>query len=1004
MSTQSTGQLAEQLWEISHASSEQAALSFAVSLAHDAAGAERCVVMTDRELVLELGFAGIGPPLTQLRRLRDSGAGRGPLGDWGEHEVCVATLECEPRMWLVACRPACPFDLRERDRVFTIAHVLSMTLALLRRGRERDELRTVRERETQQLRAAERELAHQALHDRLTGLPNRELILDRAKRLLGRAVDFGDRFMAAIAIDIDGFKLLNDALDHERGDRLLAEVGRRLSGVVGEFETVNRTLTAGRLGSDEFLVLGERLAGEQDVVRIAERVREVLREPMHLDGHELTLTASIGISCTGAERIEQRRMGADAFVSDAEVALARAKELGGDRYEIFDERMRARLFDRALLEADLRGGIERDELTLLYQPVVTVADAQMVAVEALVRWAHPLRGLLGPGEFIPLAEQSDLIVELGTWVIDEACAQIRRWRDAHPARLGLRVSVNVSARQLQPALVDTVTEALARHGVDPGLLALEITETMLVDGTEVTREVLDALAATGVSVVLDDFGTGYSSLSYLRELPLQQLKLDRSFCAGLQDDLRAAKIVAATIEMARALGLTIVAEGVETPEQLTVLRRLGSDFAQGFWFARPEPADAVLARMVQAYEADSLVAAQDGAVQVQTSVGPAVLERRHGERRDCDGRRASDQQGVVPVRRAPSRTELTRLAADALPAPDSSAAARAAQRASLGRLAGWLYLGGSVIALPADYFMHAPSVLSVILLTLMGLVTGAACLALPWERLSERWLHAVAALATLEVTTSVVVVGSKGVMLTGFYPLVATIVAYGFRDRRLVALHTALILAARVIPSMLLVTDLTQVLPGASVGALTIVTIVIVVVILRERLEGTADRLRVLAERDPLTDVGNYRLLHDRLRSELEHHREHESPLSVLLVDLDAFKQVNERLGHAAGDDVLRRVARTLRDAVREHDTVARQGGDEFAVLAPDTDAEGAAMLAGRLRQRLRRLQFAGDAIDATIGWAVYPTDGDTPRALLAQADSRLLGGKRTGERALPAA
>jgi diguanylate cyclase (GGDEF)-like protein len=997
MPTTSTGQLAEQLWEISHADSEPAALQRAAALADLACGAERCVVITDKGCLFERGLAGSGLPLSQLRRILDSGAQRGTLGEWGEHELCVAALDTDPRAWLIACRSDRPYDLRERDRLFTIAHVLSMTLALLRRGRERDALLQDREREAAQLRATERELHHQALHDRLTGLPNRELILDRAKRLLGRAEDFGERFMAAIAIDIDGFKLLNDSLNHERGDRLLAEVGRRLSGVVGEFETADRTLTAGRLGSDEFLVLGERLAGEQDVVTIAERVREALGDPVHIDGHALSLTASIGISCTGAERIEQRRMGADAFVSDAEVALARAKELGGDRIEIFDERMRARLFDQALLEADLRSGIQRGELRLLYQPVVTVADSQLTAVEALVRWAHPLRGTLGPGEFIPLAEQSDLIVELGTWVIDEACAQIRRWRDAHPARLGLRVSVNVSARQLSGALVATVTEALERHGVDPGLLALEITETMLVEGGERTREVLNALAGTGVAIVLDDFGTGYSSLSYLRELPLQQLKLDRSFCAGLEDDLRAAKIVAATIEMARALGLTIVAEGVETPEQLTVLRRLGSDFAQGFWFARPEPAEAVFERMLAAYDSDSRVAAladapaDDGVVGVQTSAGAGVAtrsgtrDRRRGERRRTAGRRARDRSSAL-----------------ATPRPLSTG--RGAQRRSLGRLAGIMFITGSLFALPADRVAHAPDLLSVVLLTAMGIVTGAVCLALPWERLSERWLHAVAALATLEITTSVVVDGAHGTMLAGFYALVATIVAYGFRNRRAIALHTVLILTAMVVPAVALSSQPHSAVPGVMVGAIVTAAIIAVVVYLREQLEGTADQLRELAERDPLTEIGNYRVLHERLRDELERHRRDELALSVLLVDLDRFKQVNERLGHAAGDDVLRRVARTLRDAVREQDTVARQGGDEFAVLAPGTDAEGAAMLAGRLRQRLRRLQFAGDAIDATIGWAVYPADGETPQALLAHADSRLLGAKRTADRpGLPA-
>jgi diguanylate cyclase (GGDEF)-like protein len=892
--------------------------------------------------------------------------------------------------------------------------VLSLTLALLGRDCEGATAGQPAEREEQLLRAAERELAHRALHDRLTGLPNRDLLLDRAKRLLTRATDFDDRLMAALVIDIDGFKLINDALHHEGGDRLLAEVGARLSRVAGEFESADRSLTAGRYGADEFLILGERLSGEQDVVVIAERVREVLAEPLAAGPRELTLTVSIGISCTGPERLERRRMDAEHFVSDAEVALGRAKERGGDRFEIFDERMRARLLDRARLQADLRAGIERGELHLLYQPVVTVADSQLSAVEALVRWRHPVRGPLAPGDFIPIAEQSDLIVELGSWVIDEACAQIRRWRDAHPARLGVRVSVNVSARQLSPALIATVTDALARHEVEPAQLALEITETMLVQGTGDCRELLDALAATGVSIVLDDFGTGYSSLSYLKELPLQQLKLDRSFCAGLEDDLRAAKIVAATIEMGRALGMTIVAEGVETLEQLTVLRRLGSDFAQGFWFARPEPAEAILARMIAAYDSDSRVAgltptrADDGAVAAQSSAGPASVERRRGDRRRSAGRRSSDQRiddqrgdDRSGADRGGHRSELSRVAAEALGAPLPGQGA-GAHRRSLGRMAGFVYIAGSLIAIPADVVMRAPSPLAVVLLTLMGLVTGVACLVLPWERLSERWLHVGAAVATLEITTSTIVDGKHGTVLAGFYALVATIVAYGFRDRRAVAAQTALILAAMVVPPIALTHQPGNAVPGVMVGALVTAAIVVVVVYLRERLQSTADRLRELAERDPLTEIGNYRVLHERLEHELERHRGDEHALAVLLIDLDHFKQVNERLGHAAGDDVLRRVARTLQDAVREQDTVARQGGDEFAVLAPQTDAEGAAMLAGRLRQRLRRLQFAGDAIDATIGWAVYPADGQTPQALLAHADSRLLGGKRTGERALP--
>ncbi len=1000
--TETPARLADRLSQIAGADHESEALTRAVNLTMATAGARRCVIMTENGLALERGFAGSGPPMAPLVDVVRGRPERALLGDWGEHEVCVAQAGDAPPSWLVACRPDRPFTPDERDRVATIGQVLSLTLVVLRSGREEDELRSHREHEAKQRRAAERELAHQALHDGLTGLPNRDLILDRAKRLVARAVDYGDRQMAALMIDLDDFQQVNDSLDQVQGDRLLVEVAERLAAVAREFDSAERSLAVGRYAGDEFLLLGERLVSEQDVIGIAERVREVLARPSECGDRELTLTASIGISCTGPDRGAPGSMTADQFVADAEVALGRAKQLGGDRFEIFDDEMRARLSDRALLEADLRAGLRRGDLRLHYQPVVSVADGELVAVEALARWQHPLRGLLGPGEFIALAERGELIVELGAWVIDEACAQISRWHELHPARLGVPVSVNVSARQLTPELVATVSEALRRHRVDPAQLALEITETLLVRRTEEDRELLRALARTGVSIVLDDFGTGYSSLSYLRELPLHQLKLDRSFCAGLDDDLRAAKIVAATIEMGRALGMTVVAEGVETPEQLTVLRRLGADFAQGFWFARPEPPDDVFARLLQAYDSDRLLA---GAVEVATSEGIGVLERRTGDRRHTPhGRRAEDRGARERRAEELHAQDLRAQDGDAVREPLPVLAlltdeVRAAERRSLGRLAGLIYLAGSVLAIPADVVMRAPSPLLVVALTLMGLLTGAVCLALPWDRLSDRWLHLVPVLATLQITTSAVVDGRHAAVIIPFYALVAVAVAYGFRDRRVIAAHGTLIVVALILGALLLAGQPGDAVAHGIVAALVDVSLIVVIVYLRERLEGSAAEMRALAQRDPLTDVGNYRVLHEHLHSELNRHRHRQRPLSVLLIDLDRFKQVNERLGHAAGDDVLRRVARTLSDTVGERDTVARQGGDEFAVLAPDTDADGAAMLAGRLRQRLRRLQFAGEAVDATIGWAVYPSDGDSPQALLAHADSRLLGAKRSPER-----
>ena len=998
------GRLSRLLSELSCSDCDEQALQRAVELTVCVAGAQRCALLTATGVALERGFGAAAEPtvpLAELMAARGDGATRARLGDWGAHELCFAEVDREPSTWLAACRARGPFTAAERDCVTAIARVLSMTLALL----------GARAAEAEHLQAAERELVHQALHDRLTGLANRELLRDRTTRLLARA-DYDNRQMAAMIIDLDHFQALNDLLDHAGGDQLLVQVARRLSDVLAEFESAARSLSLGRYGPDEFVFLGQRLVGEEDVTAIAERLRAALSAPVHVGGRELSITVSIGIACTGAERLQTQRMDADQFLSDAEVALDRAKELGGDRFEIFEERMRARLMDRALLETELRAGLERGELALLYQPVVTVTDAELVAVEALVRWRHPLRGLLDPGEFIPLAERSDLIVDVGAWVLEEACAQIARWRDAHPARLNVRVSLNVSARQLSPQLVDTVAATLERHRVDPSQLALEITESLLMQSTEDSRELLRALKRTGVSIVLDDFGTGFSSLSYLKELPLDQLKLDRSFCTELEQDLRSAKIVAATIEMARALGMTVVAEGVETADQLTVLNRLGCDFAQGFWFAQPEPADAVFDRVLAAYESDSRLVA-DGVtepVRVRTSAGVGVVERRRGgdRRNGAPGRRAQDRRAPTPRAVDPHphaepdhRPELARLAAEALPVgPVAPGAVRASHLRSLGRMTGLLYLFGSVLALPGDVVMHAPSVLTVILLTLMGLLTGFVCLAMPWQRLSERWLHAAAVLGTIEVTISAVAIGRHATVLGAFYAMIAAAVAYGFRDRRVIAVQTALILSGMALPPLLLADQPTDAVPRMLVTALVTCAIVTVVVYLRERLEASAARQRALADRDPLTEVGNYRVLHERLAHELAAHRRDARTLSVLLVDLDNFKQVNEHLGHAAGDDVLRRVARTLRDAARERDTVARQGGDEFAVLAPDTDADGAVLLAARLRQRLRRLQFAGDAIDATIGWAVFPSHGETSQALLAHADAQLLGGKRSGEHA----
>jgi diguanylate cyclase (GGDEF)-like protein len=954
-------QLAELLAQLSRCQTEASAGKLAVSLTARAVRADVCVLIRDGSVIAATGLPDARVPGPELAQAAAQGLARCVLPGIGLLELCAPALDGEPPMWLVAGRRRNRFTEPESELIGTVARVLGLTLRIARAAKHEQGLLRRREHEMRQRARAEHQLAHQAMHDRLTGLPNRDLMADRAKHALEHA-RLSDGFVAALFVDLDHFKLANDSFDHNRGDQLLVSVARRLTVYAAVQQAGPRSLTVGQRGGDEFIVLCENLGTERDAIAVAQEISAALRAPFFLDGHEVKLTASIGVAFASAEQSDGdvEPVDGDGLLRDAHVALTRAKELGRDRFEIFDEQMRVRLLDRVAIEADLRAGLDRGELRLFYQPVVTTADLSLAAVEALVRWQHPTRGLLGPGEFINLAEESDLIIALGAWVIEEACEQIQRWRDAHPAQLGVRVSVNVSARQLSPALVDTVAAALARTGVAPSQLALEITESLLIEQTESARELLAALKAIGVAIVLDDFGTGYSSLSYLNEFSLDQLKLDRSFIAELDRDPRGAKIVAATIEMARALGMTVVAEGIETAKQLAVLQRLGCDFVQGFLFARPEPAAAIFERVLEAYDHDSEVAEQ------RSPAHPRL------------------------------ETSLGRLAAQG---PDE---AEPDHQRTLGRMAGVLYLLGGVLALPADLVMGAPSPRAVVLLTLMGVLTGVACLLIPWDRISPRWLELTAALATVEVTVSVVSVGRYATVLTSFYVLIATAVAYAFRDRRAIAAQITLVVVAMALPPLLLADQPSDAGPRTVVAILVLVVTSGVIVYLRERVEGSASELRELAARDPLTEVGNYRLLHQRLEYELTRHQRERRQLSVLLIDLDRFKQVNERLGHAAGDDVLRRVGSTLRDAVRLQDTVARQGGDEFAVLAPGTDDEGAEMLATRLRDRLSRVQFAGDTVGATIGWAIYPSDGLTSQALLAHADARLLAAKRSPARPAP--
>jgi diguanylate cyclase (GGDEF)-like protein/PAS domain S-box-containing protein len=425
---------------------------------------------------------------------------------------------------------------------------------------------------------AEAALSHNALHDALTGLPNRSLLLDRIEVALARSARAGKR-VAVLFLDLDRFKLINDTRGHAAGDVVLRAVADRLRSAVRPSDTV------GRLGGDEFVVICEEATGVWEATLLGERLMRTLEEPFQVAGGEVFVSLSVGIA------MAERDASADELLRDADVAMYQAKQRGRARCEFFDEAMRTEAARRLETATALHRALERNEIETYFQPMIDLASGAVVGVEALVRWNHPDRGVIAPARFIPLAEEQGLIVPIGATVLDEACRQWGRWRSKFPAREPLVLNVNISARQLHsPEFVESIRAVLLAYDVDPGALCLELTESVLIEDIEAQGHTLSGLRALGVGLTIDDFGTGYSSLTYLKRFPVNGIKIDQAFVAGLGPDSYDSAIIESVIGLAHAVGLHVTAEGVETIDQLLRLRALGCDFAQGFYFARPQPA------------------------------------------------------------------------------------------------------------------------------------------------------------------------------------------------------------------------------------------------------------------------------------------------------------------------------------------------------------------------------------------------------------------------------
>ncbi|MEY2445873.1 MAG: hypothetical protein QOE00_2453, partial [Ilumatobacteraceae bacterium] len=597
----------EQRWVRAHIAPEfgndGSVLRIAGTMLDDTDRVEADRVRRAAETRFEIGFeqSAIGAAITDLRGTprRVNQAMCTILGRPADFIVDRAWAEFGhpddvPLAQMMLTRMAAGHDMYEDERRYLRADGsivwVSAHLALVRDETDAPNYFFVQFQDISERKRMEHDLAHQALHDSLTGLPNRVLLGDRLVNGLARSRRRGSH-LAVMFLDVDQFKVVNDSLGHGAGDAFLQLAAERISSSIRPGDTV------ARFGGDEFVVVCDDVSAiETD--EIATRVLTALSEPCHIAGEEMRVTASLGIALSTVDSTP------DALLRDSDAAMYRAKERGGDRVELFDETLHFIAQRRLATASALHRALERDEFTVHYQPIVDLVEGTMVGVEALLRWQHPEHGLIAPADFIAVAEETGLIVSIGALVLEQACRDLASWQSI--ARSGgcsnISVAVNISVRQMRSSrLTAMIEDVVRRSGVRPGDLCLELTESVFMEDVEYFESTLAGLKALGVDLAVDDFGTGYSSLSYLKRFPFDAVKVDRAFVDGLGTDPHDTALVAAIVAMANALSLQITAEGVETSCQLSCLKELGVRRAQGFYLARPMPAEAIAELMARGH-------------------------------------------------------------------------------------------------------------------------------------------------------------------------------------------------------------------------------------------------------------------------------------------------------------------------------------------------------------------------------------------------------------------